>query len=192
MSNNHLAIVDPELAPLIAALPTPPLPPDSPVDLKVVRARMTAMFTNTARANLAPFLPPGTCRGSYHVEEYQIPNDAGQFAIRTYHPAAQDEKTFPTVVVVHGGGFMNGDLEMEDYSLKILYVDLQLAIVNVDYRLAPENPYPAGLNDVYQALKWTARNAALIHADLRKGFLQALSEGLYSTAKARVERDRSF
>lgn len=49
---------------------------------------------------------------------------------------------------------MNGDLEMEDFSIKILCVELQIAVVNVDYRLAPENPYPAGLNDVYEALKW--------------------------------------
>ncbi|KAL1941292.1 hypothetical protein VTO73DRAFT_7504 [Trametes versicolor] len=167
MSNNHLATVDPELAPLIDALPAIP-PPTGPIDPAVVRARMTAMFSGVAKKNLAPYLPS---EDAYHVAEYKIPNDAGEFAIRTYRPTAADDATFPVLLVVHGGGFMNGDLEMEDFSIKIFCVELQIAVVNVDYRLAPENPYPAGLNDVYEALKWTARNPEKLHADLRKGFL---------------------
>ncbi|KAI0674989.1 Alpha/Beta hydrolase protein [Trametes maxima] len=109
---------------------------------------------------------------AYHVHEHKVSrDDGGEIAIRTYYPAAEEGVTFPALLAIHGGGFMNGDLEMEDYFLRIACVDAQIAVVNVDYRLAPENPYPAGLNDTYDALKWTARNAALIHADLRKGFI---------------------
>ncbi|KAI0356165.1 hypothetical protein OH77DRAFT_238225 [Trametes cingulata] len=190
MSNSHLATPDPELAPLIAALPAIPAP-TGPVDPAVVRARVAGMFTTVARKNLAPLLPP---EDTYVVAEYKIPNDAGEFAIRTYRPAADDSKTFPAMLVIHGGGFMTGDLEMEDYLLKILCVDLQIAIVNVDYRLAPENPYPAGLNDTYDALKWTARNAALIHADLRKGFIVSgkSSGGNFAAVIAHRAKDDPF
>ncbi|KAH9855200.1 Alpha/Beta hydrolase protein [Lenzites betulinus] len=190
MSNNYLAAVDPELAPLIAALPAVPAP-TGPVNPAVVRARMNAMFTNVAKKNLAPLLP---AENTYVIQEYKVPNDAGEFAIRTYRPAADDGKTFPVLLVIHGGGFMNGDLEMEDYYLRILCVDMQIALVNVDYRLAPENPYPAGLNDVYEALKWTAKNAALIHVDLRKGFIVSgkSSGGNFSAVVAHRAKDDPF
>ncbi|KAI0371143.1 hypothetical protein BV20DRAFT_1051891 [Pilatotrama ljubarskyi] len=190
MSNDRFATPDPELAPLIAALPAFPAP-SGPVDPGAVRARVAAMFTTVARKNLEPLLPP---EDSYHVAGYKVPNDVGYFAIRTYRPAAEDDKTFPAMLVIHGGGFMTGDLEMEDYLLKIMCVDLQVAIVNVDYRLAPENPYPAGLNDTYDALKWTARKAALIHADLRKGFIVSgkSSGGNFAAVVAHRAKDDPF
>ncbi|KAI0330133.1 hypothetical protein GY45DRAFT_1354103 [Cubamyces sp. BRFM 1775] len=167
MSNSHLATPHPELAPLIAALPTPP-PQGGQVDINALRAHLKNTFTNVARKNLGPLLPP---EDAIHVEEFTIPREGGEIAIRTYRPAAAAGKIFPAMLAIHGGGFMLGDLDMEDYSLRILCVDVQISIVNVDYRLAPENPYPAALNDAYDALKWMAHNASRLHADLRKGFI---------------------
>ncbi|KAI0655957.1 Alpha/Beta hydrolase protein [Cubamyces menziesii] len=167
MSKNYLSIPNSELAPLIAALPAPPQP-GGQVDITALRAHLKNTFTNVARKNLGPLLPP---EDVYHVEEYTIPRDGGEIAIRTYRPAAEEDRTFPAMLAVHGGGFMHGDLDMEDYYLRIICADVQISIVNVDYRLAPENPYPAGLNDAYDALKWMTQNEARLHADLRKGFI---------------------
>ncbi|KAH9892863.1 Alpha/Beta hydrolase protein [Cubamyces lactineus] len=167
MSNSNLAIPHPELAPLIAALPSPP-PPGGQIDIAALRAHLKNTFTNVVRKNLGPLLPP---EDAYHVEEYTIPREGGEIATRTYRPAAEVGKTFPAMLAVHGGGFMHGDLDMEDYNLRIICVEVQIAIVNVDYRLAPENPYPAGLSDAYDALRWMAQNSIRLHADLHKGFI---------------------
>ncbi|KAI0363001.1 Alpha/beta hydrolase fold-3 [Pilatotrama ljubarskyi] len=87
-------------------------------------------------------------------------------------PSASDSgATFPAMLWTHGGGFVFGNLELDDYWLRILCVDLQMMIVNVDYRLAPEHPFPTGVNDSYAALKWTVQNASRIKADLSKGFI---------------------
>ncbi|KAI0329482.1 alpha/beta-hydrolase [Cubamyces sp. BRFM 1775] len=167
MSNANLTTVHPELAPLIAALPAPP-PPGGQVNIAALRAHLKNTFSNAAKQNFGPFLPS---EDAYRVEEFAIPREGGEVAIRTYIPAAEEGKIFPAMLAIHGGGFMLGDLDMEDYYLRIICVDMQLSIVNIDYRLAPENPYPAALNDAYDALKWISQNATRIQADLRKGFI---------------------
>lgn len=118
MSKNYLSIPNSELAPLIAALPAPPQP-GGQVDITALRAHLKNTFTNVARKNLGPLLPPGKYPSSskspsaaadmhaedvYHVEEYTIPRDGGEIAIRTYRPAAEEDRTFPAMLAVHGGG----------------------------------------------------------------------------------------
>ncbi|KAF7341788.1 Esterase/lipase/thioesterase [Mycena sanguinolenta] len=68
-------------------------------------------------------------------------------------------------------GWVGGDLDAEDVTLRVLSVELRLAIANVDYRLAPEHPFPVGLNDCYAAVKWTAENCNAIRGSLTKGFI---------------------
>ncbi|KAK7682274.1 hypothetical protein QCA50_014477 [Cerrena zonata] len=69
--------------------------------------------------------------------------------------------------------FVLGSVEVEDYLLRRISVELQLVTVNVEYRLAPEYPYPNGLNDGYVALKWVTANAKWLSVSLEKGFIIA-------------------
>ncbi|OCH90777.1 Alpha/beta hydrolase fold-3 [Obba rivulosa] len=72
---------------------------------------------------------------------------------------------------MHSGAWRVGNLDMDDYFLRILAVELQVVVVNVDYRLAPEYRLPACLDDSYTGLKWAAINASRLCASLSKGFI---------------------
>ncbi|KAJ7803887.1 alpha/beta hydrolase fold-domain-containing protein [Mycena olivaceomarginata] len=74
-------------------------------------------------------------------------------------------------IYIHGGAFVTGDLDIDDFFLRTISVDFRISIVNVDYRLAPEHPFPTGVNDCYAALKWAASNTSEISGALAKGFL---------------------
>jgi len=64
-----------------------------------------------------------------------------------------------------------GTLKSDDYRLRILCDEMRITIVNVEYRLAPEHPFPASWDDGYAAAKWVAQNASLLSASLEKGFI---------------------
>jgi len=96
---------------------------------------------------------------------------------------------------IHGGGWTDGNLEMDDYQLRAICVELQISIVSVEYRLAPEHPHPTGLNDCYAALKWAADSASsLLSADPQKGFIIAGNSavGHLTAALAYRARDDTF
>lgn len=84
---------------------------------------------------------------------------------------------------------------MDDYRLRILCVELQISIVNVDYRLAPEHMYPTAWHDAYAATKWVVENQCLLSASIHKGFLVAgFSAGanLAAAVVAMAQDDPSF
>ncbi|ETW74927.1 Esterase/lipase/thioesterase, partial [Heterobasidion irregulare TC 32-1] len=115
------------------------------------------------------------------VQDHQVPV-GGQARILARcvvpTPANARGKTFPLLVWYHAGGFISGYAAMDDYILRHICVELQISIVNVDYRLAPEFPFPTGINDSYAALKWAVQNVALLSANLSKGFIvSGLSAG---------------
>ncbi|KAB8291547.1 hypothetical protein EYC80_006348 [Monilinia laxa] len=76
----------------------------------------------------------------------------------------------PVFVVYHGGGFCLGGLENETVLCR-QWTELGGVAVNVDYRLAPEHPFPTGINDAFDALKWTASHVDELKVDPSKGFL---------------------
>ncbi|KAI0946573.1 hypothetical protein AcW1_010003 [Taiwanofungus camphoratus] len=112
-------------------------------------------------------------------------------------------------------GWIFGTLDMDDYSLRILCVDLQICIVNVEYRrvvahlfsqpksitgvnlcrLAPEHSFPTGLNDCYAALKWTSNNQRLLSGSSSIGFLlggQSAGSNLAAVIARRARDDPFF
>ncbi|EIW57056.1 uncharacterized protein TRAVEDRAFT_127653, partial [Trametes versicolor FP-101664 SS1] len=102
----------------------------------------------------------------------------GEIVVRCVVPVVEDsDATFPVLVNIHGGGWSVGSIEIDDYFLRKLSVDLKLTTVNVAYRLAPEHPFPSAVDDCLTALKWASRPRfslhirALLKADLTKGFL---------------------
>ncbi|MFF3491876.1 alpha/beta hydrolase [Streptomyces sp. NPDC002795] len=102
------------------------------------------------------------------VEDREIPGPPGAPAIpvRVYLPEP-DEAAGPRPVVVffHGGGWVICDLDSHDHTARALCRDAGAVVVSVDYRLAPEAPFPAAVEDAYAAVCWTADHARELGAD---------------------------
>jgi acetyl esterase len=88
---------------------------------------------------------------------------AGSIPVRVYRPEA--DAPVPTVVFFHGGGFIIGDLDTHDAVCRLLCRDSGAVVVSVDYRLAPEHPFPAAVEDAYAALQWVAGHVDEYGAD---------------------------
>jgi acetyl esterase len=88
------------------------------------------------------------------VEQLTVPGGDGDRPARLYRPAS--EGPHPTVVYLHGGGFVIGDLDTHDQTCRRLCVDVDAVVLSVDYRLAPEHPFPAGVQDAISATRWAA------------------------------------
>ncbi|OJT10993.1 AB hydrolase superfamily protein B1A11.02 [Trametes pubescens] len=167
MANNHLATPNAELAPILAVLP--PAAASLLPDIDAARRWFAEGPAAMARSGQESHLPPDT---AYVSKDHKIAVEGGEITVRSFVPtSSKDDVRFPLLVWTHGGGWVVGDLELDDYYLKALCAELQIVIINVDYRLAPEYPFPTGLNDSYTALKWAQQNADNFNADLSKGFL---------------------
>ncbi len=97
------------------------------------------------------------------TEERRIPGPGGEIPVRIYRP--QGEAPFPLIVFFHGGGFVFCGLNTHDGLCRTLCRRVGAVVVSVDYRLAPEFPFPAAPEDCYAAACWAAENAAELEAD---------------------------
>ncbi len=93
----------------------------------------------------------------------EVVSTAGNVPIRIYIP--QGQGPFPVLMFYHGGGFVYGSLEISDSLARALTNATTSIVVAVDYRVAPEHPFPAAVDDAYAALEWTVENAADINGD---------------------------
>jgi len=87
-----------------------------------------------------------------------LEDDQDPIPARVYAP--EGEGPSPTVAFFHGGGFVLGDVDTHDNLCRLLCDRAEAVVVSVDYRLAPEHPWPAALKDCYAGTQWAARNAA--------------------------------
>ena len=94
------------------------------------------------------------------VEDRAIDGPAGAIPIRLYAPRAQADGDLPLFVYFHGGGFVIGDLDSHDSLCRRIALRGDCLVMAVDYRLAPENPYPAAPEDAIAAFDWAAANAS--------------------------------
>lgn len=85
---------------------------------------------------------------------------SGPLAIKKYTPAVLNPAC-PRVMFLHGGGWITGGLDTLDYLCANLSRTAQCLVVSIDYRLAPETPFPGGLEDCYDALNWIATDTSL-------------------------------
>jgi acetyl esterase/lipase len=94
-------------------------------------------------------------------EDRTVPGPAGapEVAVRIYRPA-ESHGALPVLVWMHGGGWVLGGLELDDLMIRQLVKDVQIGVVAVEYRLAPEHPYPAAIEDCYAVLEWLAGGGA--------------------------------
>ncbi len=97
------------------------------------------------------------------VEDLLIPGKGVEIPIRIYTPLGRGP--FPILVYFHGGGWLIGNLDTHDSVCRSLANRSGCLIVSVDYRLSPENKFPAAVEDAYAATKWVADNAARISGD---------------------------
>ncbi|MFC5279438.1 alpha/beta hydrolase [Halorubrum rubrum] len=117
------------------------------------------------------------------------PTDDRDLPLRVYRPV-DAEGPLPCVYWIHGGGMVLGDLDQDDPTCERLADELGCVVVSVDYRLAPEHPYPAPVDDCYAGLEWVAANAADLGADALRIAIGGQSAGAgLSAAVALRARD---
>jgi acetyl esterase len=104
-----------------------------------------------------------------------IAGAAGQIPARVYTPDGAGP--FPLIVYFHGGGWVIGDKQVYDGGARGLAKQANAVVVSVDYRLAPENKFPAAWDDSFAAYKWVLANAASIKGDPKKVAIAGESAG---------------
>jgi acetyl esterase len=120
----------------------------------------------TARAKLERAAPAGNgpvIRG-VPARELTIPSDAGPIAARLYTPAGAPDRT-PLLVFYHGGGWVLGSIDTHDNTCRFLAVEAGVRVLSVDYRLAPEHPFPAAVQDAVTAFRFAVAHAAELGVD---------------------------
>ena len=138
--------VDPQLAGLLQFIKDAGYPPMSEGTPDDARKGFRAMSAGTVRPDQVVQV------GS--VEDLTVPGGDGDRPARLYRPVT--DGPLPTIVFLHGGGFVIGDLDTHDQTCRRLCVDADAVVLSVDYRLAPEHPYPAGVEDAIAATRWAA------------------------------------
>ncbi len=144
--------VDPELREMLAMMPRENFTREG---LKEIREGMAVMGTP---------VPP---EDNVTVTERHIPGPEGAPEVRVliYEPKTRTGDTRPGVLYIHGGGYILGTPEMMDQGCRKISAEIDCVVVSVDYRLAPEHPYPAPLEDCYAALKWFSAHAQELGID---------------------------
>jgi acetyl esterase len=111
-----------------------------------------------ARANAMPPDLGGPEQPVHRVENRRIPGDGGLIPVRVYYPREASE--LPGLVFFHGGGFVLGSLDGWDRTCRALANASGCVLISVDYRLAPEHPFPAAADDAFAATQYVAEHAA--------------------------------
>ena len=106
--------------------------------------------------------PPTPMR---EVTDLEVPGAVGPMAARHYIPDEPGAGPHPLLLFFHGGGFVIGDLETHDATCRLLARHAGVHVLAVDYRLAPEHPFPAPVEDATSALRWALEHAAELGAD---------------------------
>ena len=108
-------------------------------------------------------VPPDKVEKVFKVEDRTIPGPAGSIPIRVYTP--EGSGPFPVLVFFHGGGWVICDLDSHDAPCRALTNKVGCVTVSIDYRLAPEHKFPAGVEDCFAATKWVAGHAKELNVD---------------------------
>jgi acetyl esterase/lipase len=170
---------DPELAAIVELLPVGDFS-----DVVEAREQITGL--------IAPF-NDGVDTTGVTVTDDTVATDDGPVAVRVYAPAAAPPAGGrPALLDIHGGGFAVGSIEMEHAFATHVARDLGAVVVTPEYRLAPEHPYPAGLDDCYATLGWMHERADALGIDTDRVAIggQSAGGGL-AAALALLARDRS-
>jgi acetyl esterase/lipase len=99
------------------------------------------------------------------VGELELPGPARKVPARFYVPPGTAPRPRPLLVYFHGGGWVIGDLDTHDGLCRFLAANADVVVLSVDYRLAPEHPFPAAVEDSFAAFAWATTQAGEIAAD---------------------------
>ena len=173
-------MIDPELAAFVEAMPVIDL--SDPV---AARAGFEDLLVAIGRD-----LPEAE---GLTIEDRLVPGwgDDPAVPVRVYQPPVRaDGAALPAVLQIHGGGFIVGSVEAEHAGSVLLAAGIGAVVVSVEYRLAPEHPYPAALHDCYAALSWLHAEAAALGVDTaRIALMGASAGGGLAAATALLARD---
>jgi acetyl esterase/lipase len=128
------------------------------------------------------------------MEDRNIPGPDGspEVGVRIYKPV-DVSASLPGMFFIHGGGMIMGSIEGENLKAAMLCETIQAVVVSVEYRLAPENPHPAPVQDCYEALVWMSKNATELGFDPeRLAIVGGSAGGGLAIATALMARDQEF
>ena len=142
----------------------PELAPWAPIFSQLSFADLPA--ARAGEADLLAALPPYDPPIRLDIDELLVPGPQGEpdVRMRRYRPAEHDGR-LPGLVYLHGGGFVVGSLDLYDTDCRRIAAEVGAVVVSVDYRLSPEHPFPAPLDDCYAALVWVAEHAVELGVD---------------------------
>ncbi|MCB5164179.1 alpha/beta hydrolase [Streptomyces bambusae] len=124
------------------------------------------------------------------VFDLDIAGPAGPLTLRVYRPVGHGDGPLPVLVYFFGGGFVVGSLDTSEAMCRALSGMVPCVVVSVGYRLAPENPFPAAVDDCYAAVKWVAEHADRLGADsARIGVAGDSNGGTLAAAVSLMARD---
>ncbi|MEU5970672.1 alpha/beta hydrolase [Streptomyces globisporus] len=157
--------LDAEMAAALAADPPPPTVLDG-----LPYEELAALRAERAARPVGPPVP------GVVVTDQWLPGPTS-LRVRTYRPRSADSLALPCLVWVHGGGMVLGSPETDDARVSAYALEADCAVISVDYRLAPEHPYPAPVEDCYRALRWAADHAESLRIDPGRLAIGGISAG---------------
>lgn len=140
-----------------------------PAAAVIVDAMKANGVTGFARHGLegARQIVDGMSRPGRGPQVFSTDNDlADDVPVRIYRPS--EERALPVIVYLHGGGFVLGSLDSHDRLCRTLAAGVGAAVVAVDYRLAPEHPFPAAVDDAWSATRWVLDRGADLGFDVAR------------------------
>ncbi|KIJ50930.1 hypothetical protein M422DRAFT_244883 [Sphaerobolus stellatus SS14] len=156
----HLAEPDPEWLTVADQIPVNSNDLAAAIDIENVREQVSKLRISVAMARVE------IINTILSLEEGEIP-------IRAYISESEPATTHPVVFWFQGGVFWLGSIDTDDLFLRYLCGELNLVVVAVQYRKAPEHPFPTGLSDSFASFKWVVANAEEFHGDISKGLVVA-------------------
>jgi acetyl esterase len=171
--------LDPPLAALVAAMGSAP-----PATYESLDARRAAANATMVLARLPE---PGTV-----VTEHELPVDGGTVRVRVRRPDSA-AGALPGLLFIHGGGWFQGDLDTAEVECGPMATTAGCVVVYVEYRLAPEHPFPTPLEDCVAAWEWLHSDAAALGIDVSRVAVAGTSAGgNLAAALCLTARDRGL
>jgi acetyl esterase len=143
-------------------------------------------------ASVIELMNAGVDVGDLVVEDHQIPAESPirEILVRSYR-RAETSGLRPGILDIHGGGFTTGSIDLQHGAVANIAREVDAVVATVEYRLAPEDPFPAGLEDCYAVLEWMAKESIQLGIDPQRiAVFGSSAGGGLAAALALLARDR--